>query len=89
MNESIISVVAVVVCGALAACNNRDGSKCVEGASVACVCSTGTAGAQTCKAGGTYGACSCDPAGAARGVLMDDNYFCRATTTTSADQRPS
>ena len=23
------------------------------------------------------------------GRLMDDNYFCRATTTTSADQRPS
>ncbi len=41
----------------LTGCDGR--SRCTPGASVACACSDGNEGAQTCNAGGSFDACQC------------------------------
>ena len=45
----------------LLACGGSSTSKCVEGASIACTCSSGGSGAQVCNSKGVYGPCSCAP----------------------------
>ncbi len=43
----------------LLACGDGGEQKCVPGQSIACSCSNGASGNQTCLADGTYGMCSC------------------------------
>jgi len=52
-----IAILILVSCGA-----SNSTPKCIEGASVACACASGSAGAQVCTAAGTYAACACTPA---------------------------
>ena len=43
----------------LVACSEGGASNCVPGMSVACACTDGRMGSQTCNAGGTFDACRC------------------------------
>lgn len=53
-------ITLVVLAGTIAGCGAGGANECTPGQSIACVCTNGQSGAQTCGADGTFGACSCD-----------------------------
>jgi hypothetical protein len=54
----LIATLAIAAGLALAGCRRDHG--CVPGASSACTCTNGAAGAQTCQSDGWFGSCRCD-----------------------------
>ncbi len=77
----------------LAACDGR--STCTQGASVACACSDGNQGSQTCNAGGIFDACECTTLGVPDDMSsvssdLADNQVVRVPDLESAaDLRPA
>ena len=53
-NVSPVLAFLLVACG-----SGGSGQKCVTGQNIACTCSNGASGSQTCLSDGTYGSCSC------------------------------
>ena len=66
--RKVLLVAAAVVAGVVVACSGGGGpSKCVPGQSVSCTCTDGSAGSQTCSAGGAFNPCVCTTGGGGSG----------------------
>jgi alpha-tubulin suppressor-like RCC1 family protein len=75
--KSLFQSTVITLLIAVSGCGGNEGAspspRCITGTSALCACASGRTGAQTCRADGTFGACSCEAAdsGPALDVALD------------------